>query len=64
MTADDLVFDTASYKPRLNASVLFLAQIEKKQEWAAKSICVWYSPAFRSGCWKVSLQSISFQIAA
>jgi hypothetical protein len=30
MTADDLVFDTASYKPRLNASVLFLTPDRKE----------------------------------
>ncbi len=32
--------------------------------WAAKSICVWYSPAFGNLRWKVSYVNILFQIAA
>jgi hypothetical protein len=47
--------------PRL--FLLFL-RVEKNQGWAAKSICMWYSPAFRTGCEKVSHQNIPFQVAA
>jgi hypothetical protein len=39
-------------------------RVEKNQGWAAKSICMWYSPAFRTGCEKVSHQNIPFQVAA